>query len=40
VQNSDGEPWERLVTEASAEIVIDANMLDQQFANGFEAGLR
>ncbi|MCB1612109.1 MAG: hypothetical protein KDI60_10195, partial [Xanthomonadales bacterium] len=39
VQNSDGEPWERLVTQTSADIVIDASMLDQQFADGFEASL-
>jgi hypothetical protein len=36
VVNNDGEPWERLVAQSSVDLVLDASMLDQLMADGFE----
>lgn len=36
VVNNDGEPWERLVAQSTVNQVLDAAMLDQVMADGFE----
>jgi hypothetical protein len=35
-ENDDGKPWERLVAQSTVNLVLDASMLDDVMADGFE----